>query len=861
MTTAAPLAPSRGAAGLYLVTGATALLYQVLWQRELGLIFGNSGEAAGATLAAFFLGLAAGGMWWGRRAPRTLRPLLAFGALEVGVCVLALLALGLVPLYRQVLVPGLGLLEAAPWQRLGVRLLLAGIVVGPPAFLMGGTFPMLGEHAVRAGRSLPGAGSILYSLNTLGAAAGALLAGFVLPRELGYRGTYFLALAVGVGAGVLAMAWGRRAQPARPARARSVKEPEHLSRASLRPGGLAAAAAEPRGGCPIWAVALWSGVATLALEVLLTRMFAQALQNSVYTFAALLAVFLLALAVGALGAHALVRLRLPTAQTLRVLLLLGGVACVLTPRMFALVAPDPMALGGRSGFAPYVASVFLHVLGVVGPVGFLLGLVLPYLLAVESARRPERARLESGRLVGRLMALNTLGALVGALLGAFVLPPLLGVWPAAVLLGSGYFVLALSPTARTTGGWAANAAIALLLGLCIAEAGVQGPRAMRWALRPGERLLEAYEGSAGRVAVVKVGDDLKLRLNQAYTLGGTSEPRWEEFQTHIPLCLHPAPRRVLYLGMGTGITAGAALAHPVEQVVVAELIPEVVEAAREHFAPWVRGLFESARVQVLSEDARTVLAAGSQRYDAVIGDLFLPWQRGTALLFTEDHFRSVRLRLAPGGLFAQWLPLYQLGREEFFSIVRSFLAAFPRAGLLRGDLFSGRPILALVGREDDTALDAQALAARWIELEARSVIEEGTGAGALPFLLYAGALVAGAGPWDAVPLSTDDRPWIEFEAPRAARARSAGQARAFVGSDLLEFQAGLIETLPPQQDPWWSKASPAQQRLIQGGRWLYAYAVYDALGPDARDQRREAFAEFLRHVPAALRPRLSRWVR
>lgn len=846
-------APPGAAAGLYLLTGTTALLYQVLWTRELGLVFGGGGEAAAATLAAFFLGLALGGAWWGRRAPGLARPLRAFGWLEVGVSLLALGALGLVPLYREVLVPALGLLEAPSGLRLLARLLLAGLVVGPPAFLMGGTLPVLGEHAVRSGRSLPGAGSLLYALNTLGAAAGALAGGALLPRALGYRGTYLVALGLGTLAGGLAVWLGRVAPPSG---GRGGRTPPEAAGAPLR-----VPVAPPGAGAGLLgAVALYSGLATLALEVLLTRMFAQALQNSLYTFAVLLAVFLVALAAGAGGAHLLVRARLPAGPTLRALLLLSGVAAALGPWWFAERVPPPRAFVLREDFAAYLTEVGRHVAEVAGPLAFLLGLVFPFLLRAESERRPGLARAAPGRLLGRLLALNTLGALLGALLGGFVLPGLVGTWAAAAALGLGYFGLALRP-ARTPRAWALNAGVALLGGLTVAVARAQPRAEAVWTLRPGERVLARYEGSAGSVAVVELGADLKLRLNSSYTLGGTSEPRWERLQTHIPLSLHPAPRRVLYLGLGTGITAGAALDHPVERVRVAEIVPEVVQAAREHFAPFARGLFAHPAVEVLEEDARTVLAADPGPYDAVIGDLFLPWKRGTGLLFTVEHFEGVRRRLAPGGVFAQWLPLYQLGREEFHSVVRSFLEVFPRAALLRGDFFARRPVAALLARADAAPIDAAAVEARWRALAQAGALEEAEGLTALPFLFYAGALRRGHGPFGAAPLSTDDHPWVEFQAPRSQRARAAGSAGAFVGAQWLALQRELYAALPPEADPWWAGAGRARHRALHAGLALYAYAEADARGEAGRADRRTALADLLRLLPAADRPPLGAWVR
>jgi spermidine synthase len=836
-------APSPLAATLFVASGACALLYQVLWQRHLALLFGSGAVATAVTLAAFFLGLAAGSLVLGRVVARAARPLRAFGWMEAGAALGALLVAATAVAWRALNAQWGALAEATPEARLAAKAAFALLALFPASFLMGGTLPALAEHAVRGGRALAPVGTALYALNTLGAAAGALAAGFVLPQALGYRGAALAASGLGLVVGLVALAAGGRGAG-----------PAPLPPAEPPPGPPRPRRLSRQG----FALAAWSGFAALALEVLWTRTYAEALQNSSYTFSLLLAIYLLALAAGALLAHALARrVRSPAAWT-RGLAVAAGLAAAASPTLIAALVPSPDAVGGGRGFAAYLWDAALRVGGMVLPVGLAVGTVFPFLLAREAGEGGGPA----APVVGRLLATNTAAAIAGALAAGFVLPPLVGAWPACVLLGAGYLVFALdlAPRRERRGAQAlSNTGILALLVLLGVLALAQDEAARRWRARPGETVLDLEEGPSGTVAVVARGDDLKLKLNSAYTLGGTAEPRWERLQAHLPLSLHPAPRRVFFVGLGTGITAGAALSHPVERVVATEIAPEVVRAARRHFEPWLGGLFEHPAVEVVAEDARTVLEATGERYEVVVGDLFLPWKRGVGLLFTVEHFARVRERLAPGGLFAQWLPLYQLDREEFLAVARAFLAAFPDATLWRGDFFARRPIVALVGRRDAAPLDGDAIAAAWRALEAGGATRHGASAPAIPFLLYAGRLDGARATIETAPLPTDDRPWIEFRAPRSQRARAAREATAFVGEALLAFQRGLLEATPPESDPLLAGLSGPGRDLVRAGLALYAYAVHDAGGDTAA--RREAFKAFVRHTRAAERPALGDWVR
>ena len=247
-----------------------------------------------------------------------------------------------------------------------------------------------------------------------------------------------------------------------------------------------------------------------------------------------------------------------------------------------------------------------------------------------------------------------------------------------------------------------------------------------------------------------------------------------------------------------------------------------------------------------------------QQFDVVIGDLFLPGKQGTALLYTVEQFEAVKMRLAPGGVFAQWLALYQLSEDEFLGIARSFRKIFPDARVWRGDFFGKGPIVALVGTKNGEPLDGERMLAAWRRLEARGAVKFGPAVESLPFLFQAGALAGAVGRIDAAPLHTDDHPWIAFDAPISKRSRSAGAETAFVGQLLADFELALLRGMPVQDDPYLAQLTTAQQQYVEGGLVLYRYAVASGSGSSLVSQ--PALTRFKELVPSRVRPPLDDWM-
>ena len=847
---------------LFLASGAAALIYQVLWARELGLLFGSTAQAAAITIAIFFAGLAMGGWWWGGRATTFRDPLVTFGWLELGVAATALGFLLLLQVLVAVEPALIALLGEGPVADTVIRAGVATVVLLPPSILMGGTLPLLGQHLVRERAALGRTGSLLYAVNTLGAALGALVAGFLLPVLVGYLGAYLVAVGLDavVGIGALALAAASRRGRARDA----VPTPSVAARA---PGAAAATAT----GLPlwlIWSVALGSGVLTLAVEVVWTRLFAQVLQNSAYTYALVLATFLLALATGAGVASRLTRLRSVAPPVVLVVVLLASSAvAAVSPWLFHTRTEGLRLLGGTADFAGYV----LEVAGLAVVVMFLpavaLGTLLPYLLRLLQQRAAA-----PGQSIGRLVAVNTVGGIVGSLAAGFVLLPWLGAWRSLLVVAAGYAALAAvvaavlaraallaCATGRTQplrpadgevdrsapARWVVVTAVAAVatVGLVLVTPG--GWATVRLTPGSAQTLVEVREGPQATVSVVADRDDLFIRVDNHYTLGGTRALDAERNQSVVPLLTQEAPAAVFYLGMGTGITAGAGLAFDVERVVVCELIREVVELAEAHFTPWVNGLFVDERAVVRAADGRTCLRRSDETFDVIISDLFTPWEAGTGNLYTLEHFQTAQQRLAAGGAYVQWVPLYQVTDAELGVIGATMDTVFDEVTVWRGDLYAERSIVALVGRDDPRPLDPDVLPAQGRQLTDEPLSDAFLEA--LGLRMYVGNLTA-SGLYAGRELNTDRRPVIEYRAPVSQRAVRAGEATFVTGAAREAFYLAIEEAVPLSDDPFLARLDDRQLGYITAGRSYSRFRLLDRQGQ--AEEAQVWLDRFLAYSPA-----------
>ncbi|MGH0036648.1 MAG: spermidine synthase [Myxococcota bacterium] len=825
MASRAPAPPLWPLACLFALSGAGALVVETTWMRWLRDLLGATAPAAAATTVAFFaggaLGAGLGGRLAGRLADRG-RALRAYAGIELLAVAGALATPALLALGTHLMGALYPFLQDAPATLLALRFGLALLATLPAGVAYGATFPVIGAAALPDPGSLGSRGSGLYATNTAGAALGAGAAAWWLPPHLGVVGTYGVgvALALAAAAGAAGLAFRTATPAARPSAAPPAAED-------------AAMAASPL------ALAALSGFVALAAQVLLVQAFAQVVNQSVVAFGAVLVTLLGGLALGAYGVAALRRRGLAPPRTLLAwALVASALGLAAFPALLFRATGGLGYIGGGGG--PYALAVVLTVVGTAGPALLASACVWPATLAL-AGQAPEPARSDAARRsggaaagarIGRLAVANTLGAIAGAIAAPFVLLPVCGLWGAfaglAAICGAGALVLAFAAGARRLRVAAAVAAGALAVGV------VADPLALPLtATASGERVVDQRATAAGVVSVVERDRERLIRIDNHYALGGTSERRHEERQGHLPLVLHGSARRVAFVGTATGITAGAALAHDVERIQLVEIVPEVARMAGLHFERANRGVYDDGRSRVALDDARNYFRQAQDRFDVIVADLFVPWRAGTGALYTREHLEAVRDRLAPGGLFCQWLPLYQLSDDEVSVIVATFGDVFPTAGVFRGDFYGAFPILALVGWGDRPA------AARTIETAARGLARAGVEDRWVTDPLAIWSLYVAPAPADPerrVPRNLDAWPRIEFMAARRHAGGRHGKLDPLVGSAWMR-RAAAWQRAAPSPDPLFPGLSPEALRARRAGDALQLAGALFAEGRTGESSR------------------------
>jgi spermidine synthase len=758
---------------LFFLSGAAALAYEVLWMRRFSVLLGATAPAVATALTAFFVGLGLGSYLLGRLAPRLRRPLVGFAALEIVTAVSALSVDPLLGAMQPVFAWFYDGSAGSPVLQITLRVGVAIVAVLVPATCMGGTLPVLAQLVASRAESLGVRAGGLYAVNTLGAAFGALAIPALLLPAFGATGALLAVVTISllIAAGALMLARRPEAHAPEPAAVRTVR------REKARP---------VRGGT--LALAFVSGVITLGLEALATRAFALVHENSVYSFATVVAVFLAGLGGGA----ALARAALKRGIRARGLVAIGwasaGAWMVMLPALFVRTTGLDYIAGG--GLLAHEARLAALVAAALLAPSVLLGLALPALMQEEG-----EATRQGGPAVGAILAANTTGAIVGPLLALFALAPAMGLWTAVSFLGA--FSIACGAMSSRGAGRAAGRTLAAATAIAtVAWLFVPPTSLPRMKLSGTDRLLDLHEGAFGSVAVVEHEGHRRIKLNNFYVLGGSAAAGDERLQGHIPLLLHPRPERVAFLGLGTGISLSAILFHPIREVLALELVPEVASAARDWFGEANLDVLADPRVSVRTEDARSYVGATRDRFDVVVGDLVVPWRRGESSLYTRDSFEAVRRVLAPGGLYCQWVPLYQISEAEFDSIAASFLDVFPSTTLWRGDFSAGQAAVALIGHTDPRGLEAALADTRSRALAAtpdRSNPYLSDPAGL--WLYFVGPLDPGEQHFRSAPRNRDASPWVELASPRLHLRIESGGATAFVGRS-LKARLDSVRSLP-----------------------------------------------------------------
>jgi spermidine synthase len=764
----------------------------------LALHIGHSTAAASAVVAAFLGGLAVGaargGVVASRLSPR--QALVWYAWLELAVAGLALL----LPFEIRAFVPLLSWAyqDGAPSFLFPAILLLACLsIVFVPATALGATFPMAVRWFADASGDRARAAGTLYALNTTGAAAGALLAGFGLIPLIGVSGTTLVGVCASVAAATSVGLIARRTTTAPVVTTR--RETPRVRHQRWRP---AVPASTPE---PQWlaaAVLGLSGCASLMHEIAWTRVLTMLLGPTIYAFAGALTAVIIGIALGSAGGTAVVARSRRPAMWLAVTLALAAAVGIWTSSLAG--GPIPRAVAAQIAETPnrfdeLLVRGGLLTAALIVPMNALLGAAFP--LALAMIVNPSRS---AAREAGSVYAINTVGAVVGSLGAGFIVIPALGleatlklvtvclIVAAALVLG-----LATIPrNARLAGACVSVAAVAVMAlsapwdrELLASGAYLYAPFVPKGvdleAMLKAGTLQYYREGASATISVKRLTGTLTLTVDGKTDASNRGDMLTQKLVAHLPLLLHEQPRTVAVVGLGSGVTVGAVLRHPIARADVLEISPEVV-AASQLFVDENRHAVADERTHVIVGDGRSHLQLSRRKYDVIISEPSNPWIAGVAALFTREFFTAARDRLAPGGLICQWANAYNISDRDLRSIVATFLSVFPDGTAW------------LVGADDVVLLASDGpLDERLKNIEqhwSRTGVGEdlATVAAVEPFSLQS---LFVAGPRELSRYArqgevlTDDRMTVEFSGPRDVHGRGVGENGAALRA-LLDTDGG-----------------------------------------------------------------------
>jgi len=754
---------------LFVGSGCAALIYEVVWFQLLELVIGSSAVSMGVLLGTFMGGMCLGSLLLPRVMPENMHPLRMYAYLELGIGVMGLLLLFGMPLVGGAYTAWAG----SGATGLVVRGLAAAICLLPPTLMMGATLPAMARWVERSRDGVAWLG-YFYGGNTAGAVLGSLLAGFYLMSVFDMSISTYVAVALNVAVAGTALLIAGFA-PFTP----RAEEP-------LGAEAEGAFAADASGRRLVFVAIALSGLTALASEVLWTRLLSLLFGATTYTFSLILAVFLGGLGLGSSAGAA-------TARTLaRPRVALGWVQLALCVAM----AWTAWALTQSLPYWPINPSIapnawfqfqldLVRALFAVLPGAILWGASFPLALAAVSSTTGDPAKL-----VGRVYAANTLGAIIGSLTASLLLVVWIGTQHAQQVLIvlaalSGLLLLAesrVSAVSLTVAG-----AVAGVLVLSVQPVpGVFIAYGRYTATQLGQsEIIYSGEGWNASVAVSERANGVR-NYHNAGKVQASSEPqdmRLQRMLGHLTTLVPAQAKRVVVIGCGAGVTAGAVSIDPaVEHETIAEIEPLVPRVVSTYFAAHNFDVVRNPKVQVHIDDARHFLYTSDEKFDAITSDPLDPWVKGAAMLYTREFFELAKSRLNPGGIVTLFVQLYESNTEAVKSEIATFFEAFPK-GMIFANTYNGAGYdLVLLGQAEGTTINLDAVEARLKRPEyepiKRSLSEIGMTSAVDLFATYAGSAEDMQGWLKDAQINRDRNLRLQYLAGRGLNLYRAGEIYA-----------------------------------------------------------------------------------
>ncbi len=660
---------------IFLISGMAALTYEVVWVRMLSLIFGTTTFAVSTVLFAFMAGLALGSYFFGKIIDSVRSPLRLYAFLEMGIGIYAVFVPYIIEALNTAYVSSFD--ENIPNFLVYslIRFAFSMAVLLVPTTLMGGTLPVISRYFVRNLGTVGWDVGILYTINTLGAVAGVLLAGFYLEAAYGVRMSIYMAAVANVMIGFVALYLAAREKTGAGEASVRGNEPEVSAPAgNVSPVNM---------NVLLWVFAI-SGFCALGYEVVWFRALLLALHNNTYVFSVMLATFLIGLT---FGSYLISRI-LDQDRNWAVILIyieigIGLVAALTIPLFIAY--HNASFLEMRPALATSFQSVTL--------VGFLLsGLMMfvPTLLMGAALPIFNKLYINSmgvvGRKIGSLYAVNTLGAVLGSFVVGFLLIPYIGFIKSGFLLAVLNVAGGVMIAASTRTAVIAGRKTAYILGAALIVLGIGGmvslgkPSDFHILMMEDTRTLFYKEGASSTVTVVE-----KKGMRAAFSNGNIvvgSAPgalQTVRLLAHLPLLIHPEPRSAVVIGFGMGVTTHSVSLYPLPVIDVIEIAPEILDGAT-YFQEINHGVIKDPRLKLVIEDGRNYLLRTRKHYSVITADPTHPIL-GSGNLYTREYYQQCYRRLSEDGVMVQYVPLHLLGDREFRALIHTFASVFEHSSL------------------------------------------------------------------------------------------------------------------------------------------------------------------------------------
>ena len=735
---------------LMIFSGFAGLGYQSVWTQQSSLWLGQEAYAILAVITAFFGGLTAGSLIFSERIANSRKPIYWYVISELVIASWSLcIALGLHP-FNQFLLDLTGTTPSVYWQWT-VAFVGSFSIFFPATIVMGATLPameMIGHESNTKPRSI----SVLYAYNTLGAVLGVLSITFFLIPRLGLTHTSLICIAINYCCALLAFVCFRKQKlKVIPVKSKCAENKNTKNELILY-------------------LAL-TGFLGIGYEVLTIHVLSQITENTVYTFSLILAVYLTGTTAGA----ALKKI-LPSDSASRgfgigLYFSLLSLACLsgIMGLWFAIDIKQfcqnwfgssmPSALMTESILASFALL----------PATMLMGIVFSQLCDFA-----KNSSLGYGASIGS----NMLGATIAPLFFGVICIPTLGSKYSLLIVATGYVLLAAKRIATRPIFWCTC--------LCILFIAYKAPDLTFIDIPENGKIVSFREGTAGSVSVVEDADKVAvLRINNRQQEGSSATLRVDSRQAILPILFHGNPENVLFLGLGTGVTSTTASLLLGSAVEVAELLPEVASASTHFTKPLMTP--NSTPPRIIISDARRFVRTTKSKYDIIISDNFHPARSGSGSLYTVEHFESIRVRLAPQGIFCQWLPLHQLDLDTLKAIIKSFVTVYPHAWAILASNSLQTPVIGLVASASSEKLDVKAISRNVHRIKLPEIISN---IGLDDEYAVLGSIIAGPTSLisfsESAQLNTDDHLVVTYTAPRITYSPDSSP-----GHRLVELINGL----------------------------------------------------------------------